>query len=164
MKPIAPALPVLQPFEVILWGERKDQPLYREMVQSYSADEAKEATLARWRGNAYMDFAVASAPVPKITRVDVLDGHRVTPHQRQRGLFEDLAECCINESLDDIQGATVNLLLTAVQRRAQNQADALTRWDELMGRGKQALIRRYSGTTDNRDKAAETEIAKKLFA
>jgi hypothetical protein len=61
-------------------------------------------------------------------------------------------------------GGSVNLLLTAVQRRAMNKTDAERRWDELMGRGKHALQRRYGGALDARDAAAETGIAHRLIA
>ena len=84
--------------------------------------------------------------------------------QRQKSLFERLAEICLGSSLIDIQGAAVNLLLTSVQRRAKDKADAERRWDELMGHGKQALQRRYGGTLDARDANAETEIAHRLIA
>jgi hypothetical protein len=66
--------------------------------------------------------------------------------------------------MDDVQGAAVNLLLTAVQRRSTNWMDGERRWDELMGRGREALRRRFGGHADERDKAAESEIAKRLFA
>ena len=165
MKPIEPTkLPILRPFEVIIWGEGRDRPLDSVSVQAFSDDEAKADAISHFRMRWAASHQHDLSPVPKISRIDVCDGIRFTPAQRQRGLFEDLADCCLGEAMDDVQGAAVNLLLTAVQRSAKNQADAETRWDGLMGRGKQALIRRYRGDTDHRDVAAESEIAKKLFA
>jgi hypothetical protein len=97
---------------------------------------------------------------PKIERVEVLSDIHLNPARRQQTLFEDLADQCIGHSMDDVQGAAVNLVLTGVQRRTANLADAERRWDELMGRGKQALRRRFRGETDARD--PEPEIAKRL--
>jgi hypothetical protein len=148
---------VLAPYEVVVWGERKDKPLSRISVMAFSDDEAKSEALKQYR---------AANPFAKepIQRVDVCDGVRVTPQQKQHRLFEDLAECCLGSSMDDVQGAAVNLLLTAIQRRAASLNDAEARLDELLGRGKQALKRRYCGETDARDAAAESEIGKRLLA
>ena len=88
----------------------------------------------------------------------------MTPEERQRQLFDALAKVCVGSSMTDIQGALVNMLLTAVQRRAIGLADAEQRWDELMGSGKQALLRRYTGALDNRDAAAESEMAGRLIS
>lgn len=150
---------VLAPYEVVIWGERKDKPLDRISLMAFSADEAKAEALKRFRATVGLLM-----PISRIVRIDVCDGVRVTPQQKQHRLFEDLAEVCLGSSMDDVQGAAVNLLLTAVQRRAANLADAERRWDELLGRGKQALRRRYSGETDARDAAAELEIGKRLLA
>jgi hypothetical protein len=152
---------LLRPFEVVIWGENRDWPLYRCHVQAFSEDEAKADAEQQLR----LKFNKAhphGIPIWPVTRVDVCEGIRDTPWQRQRGLFEDIAEVCLGEPLDVIQGAAVNLLLTAVQRHAKNQADAETRWNELAGRGLQALRRRYRGQTDMRDVAAESEIAGRL--
>jgi hypothetical protein len=152
-------LAVLRPFEVVIWGDNKFVPIRRISVTAMSEDEAKESALSFFRRQ-YLE----PSHVPTIGRIEVLSDVHLNPGRRQQTLFEDLADLCIGHSMDDVQGAAVNLLLTGVQRRARNQADAEQRWDELMGRGKQALIRRYRRDTDGRDKAAETEIAKKLFA
>src|SRR6185437_9353251 len=120
--------------EVVIWGERKDRPLDRIIVNAYSKDWAKRDAIAQFQRKPEW----TAAPMPAIDRVDVCDGVRATPQTRQRGLFDDLAEACLGSSMDDVQGAAVNLLLTAVQRRAMNLADAEQRWDELMGRGKVA--------------------------
>lgn len=61
----------------------------------------------------------------------------------QKKLFETLAWACLDQPISVIQGAAVNLLLTVVQRNFIKLADAEARWDELMGRGKIALQRRY---------------------
>lgn len=150
----SPKLAVLRPYEVVIWGESKFGPLYRIMVQAMSEDEAKAEGIGQFRHS-------SSA---KVTRVEVLSDVHLNPARRQHTLFEDLADQCIGHSLNDVQGAAVNLLLTGVQRRAANLADAEVRWDELTGRGKEALRRRYRKETDIRDQAAETEIAKRLFA
>jgi len=78
--------------------------------------------------------------------------------ERQRKLFEALAHTCLDHSMTDIQGAAVNLLLTVVQRNFIKLADAETRWDELMGRGRLALQRRYQDKSAD----AEREIAGRL--
>jgi hypothetical protein len=152
---------LLRPFEVVIWGENKDRPLWRGHVTAFSDDEAKEEATRQFHNPATL---LPSGMWPKITRTDVCDGIRITPTQKQHRLFEDIAEVCLGSSMDDVQGAAVNLLLTAVQRRAKDQADAETRWNELSGRGLRALRRRYSGQTDARDAAAESEIAKRLTA
>ncbi len=155
-------LAILQPYEVVIWGDDKFKPLYRITVSAMSEDEAKVDAVAQFHK---MELAAGRRViVSQIQRIEVLSDVHLNPARRQQTLFEDLAELCVGAHMDDIQGATVNLLLTAVQRRAANQADAERRWDELMGRGKQALTRRYRGDTDERDKAAETEIGKRLFA
>jgi hypothetical protein len=154
-------LAVLQPYEVVIWGGDKFTPLYRLTVQTFSEDEAKEQALAQFRRQDSLSGYMCPT---KVERVEVLSDVHLNPARKQQTLFEDLADLCIGHSMEDVQGATVNLLLTAVQRRASNQADAERRWDELMGRGKQALTRRYRGDTDHRDKAMETEIAGRLFS
>jgi hypothetical protein len=161
---------LLRPFEVVIWGENKDRPLYRCHVQAFSDDEAKADALRSYDsalgltndGEIVRRNFRDTTPI-RVKRIDVCDGIRFTPHQRQHGLFEDIAEVCLGESLDNIQGAAVNLMLTAVQRRAKGLPDAEARWNELAGRGLQALRRRYDGQTDNRDVAAEGEIAKRVF-
>src|SRR5579859_4541592 len=141
--------PLLSPFEVVIFGERKDKPLYRVSVQAFTEDEAKEMALQQYRSTLHPGDLQ-----PRISRVDVCDGIRITPHQRQRGLFEDLADCCVGERMEDVQGAAVNLLLTALQRAASDISDAERRWDELSARAKQALRRRMTGQADNRDRSA----------
>jgi hypothetical protein len=152
---------LLRPFEVVIWGENKDRPLYRCQITAYSDDEARTEAQNKFHNPATL---LPSGAWPKITRIDVCDGIRFTPHQRQRGLFEDIAEVCLGSSMDDVQGAAVNLLLTAVQRRAKALPDAEARWTELMHRGLAALQRRYSGQTDARDAETESDIAKRLIA
>jgi len=154
-------LAVLQPYEVVIWGEDKLKPLHRITVSAMSEDEAKTDALKQFW--AMPQFLNMTDRGPVVKRVEVLSDVHLNPARKQQTLFEDLADLCIGHSMDDVQGATINLLLTAVQRRAANQADAERRWDELLGRGKQALVRRYRGDTDIRDKAAETEIGKRLF-
>ncbi len=151
-------LAIIRPYEVVIWGENKYTPAYRIMVHAMSEDEAKADAV-----NQYQRLSLG-VPAHKIERVEVLSDVHLNPARKQQTLFEDLADQCIGHSLDDVQGAAVNLLLTGVQRRAANLADAERRWDELMGRGKEAMRRRYRKETDVRDKAAETEIAKRLFA
>jgi len=158
MSKVPLSTPFLRPFEVVIWGDNKDKPLFRMQIMQYSEDEARDDCRREFK----RCIPLGSAG-PLVKRIDVLDGFRHTSKERQRGLFEDLAECCLGESMDDVQGATVNLLLTAVQRRAKNLPDALTRWNELMHRGRAALDRRYTGQTDQRDRAAESEIGKRLF-
>lgn len=155
-------LAVLRPYEVKIWGENKFSPLYHVGVQSFSEDEAKEAGLVAFRQSAATDPALCGITPPKITRIEVLSDIHLDPARKQESLFEDIADACVGASLTDIQGATVNLLLTAVQRRYVKLAEAEARWDELMGRGKQALRRRYLKTTDARDVSSESEIAKRL--
>jgi hypothetical protein len=150
---------VLRPYEVVIWGENKFTPLSRFMVTAMSEDDAKTSA-----ENQYHRGIPFGHRPGKIERVEVLSDVHLNTARKQQTLFEDLADQCVGHSMDDVQGAAVNLLLTAVQRRAANQADAERRWDDLMGRGKQALARRYRGDTDERDKAAESEIAKRLFA
>jgi hypothetical protein len=79
--------------------------------------------------------------------------------ERQRRLFIRLADDCLNHSMSDIQGAAVNLLLTAIQRNFTRQADAEARWDELMWRGKLALMGRFASKETSQ---AEEEIAGRL--
>jgi hypothetical protein len=146
-------LAVLQLFEVVIWGASKDVPLHRISAQAFSEDEAKADGIASFR---------KTQPLAKIERVEVLSDVHLNPARKQQTLFEDLADACVGHSMDNVQGASVNLLLTAVQRRAVDLADAERRWDELAGRGKEALRRRYSKTPDARDATAEAEIAKRL--
>jgi hypothetical protein len=148
----------LQPYEVVLWGESKDIPLYRVLVHTMSEDEAKQEAL--WQ---YKKAAFRHGPAP-VTRVEVLSDVHLNTGRRQQTLFEDLADACVGNSMVDVQGAAVNLLLTVVQRNYIKLSDAETRWDELTGRGREALRRRFTGETDNRDKAVETEIARRLGA
>jgi hypothetical protein len=147
--------PVLRLYEVVFWGENKFTPFYRLHVQAMSEDEAKADGIAQFRR--------LPDVVAKIERVEVLSDVHLNPARRQHTLFEDLADQCIGHSMDDVQGAAVNLLLTGVQRRASGVNDAERRWDELVGRGKQALCRRYRGDTDNRDAAVASDIGKKVF-
>lgn len=150
-------LAVLQPFEVVIWGTDKTVPLHRVCVQAFTEDEAKADGLKSfWR--------LPESAGRKVDRVEVLSDVHLNTARKQQTLFEDLADACVGASLSDIQGACVNLLLTAVQRRYLKLADAEARWDELAGRGKEALRRRYQGATDARDVTLETEIAKKLTA
>lgn len=151
-------LAVLSPYEVKIWGESKFSPLFVTGVQSFSEDEAKSAAVSEFQRSAAL-----TPPIPKITKVEVLSGIHLDPARRQQSLFEDIADTCIGSSLENIQGATVNMLLTSVQKAHLKLADAEARWDELMGRGKQALRRRYTGTVDNRDVAMESEIANRLL-
>jgi hypothetical protein len=151
-------LAVLQPFEVVIWGASKDVPLYRIGVQAFSEDEAKADGIAHFRRS----LGPVDRP-PKVGRVEVLSDVHLDTARKQQTLFEDLADACIGHSMADVQGACVNLLLTSMQRRYQKLADAEARWDELAGRGKEALRRRYSGASDARDAAVETEIAKRLI-
>jgi hypothetical protein len=151
-------LPVLQNYEVVIWGERKDVPLHRIGVQAFSEDEAKEDVMRRWRSSS------PDAISYKVSRVEVLSDVHLDTARKQHTLFEDLADQCIGHSMADVQGAAVNLLLTVVQRNYIKQSDAEARWNELAGRGLEALKRRFSGRTDDRDKAAETEIARRLGA
>jgi|SRR5215475_2365067 len=126
---------VLQPYEVVLWGAGRDRPLHRLTVQAFSEDEAKEAALAQYRiGFPWQQPA-------KVERVEVLSGIHLNPKKRQQSLFEDLADLCATSDakLEDIQGACVNLLLVSVQKRYLTLGEAERRWDELMGRGRQAL-------------------------
>src|ERR1700687_1872620 len=153
-------LAVLQPFEVVIWGASKDVPLSRIGVQAFSEDEAKADALRNFRDT----LEPTGLPRPPIERVEVLSDVHLNPARKQQTLFEDLADACVGHSMDNVQGATVNLLLTGVQRRHIKLADAEERWDELMGRGREALRRRYSRTTDARDATAEAEIAKRLTA
>jgi hypothetical protein len=146
----------LQPYEVVLWGERKDTPLARIIIQAMSEDEAKQEVLRQYR--------MGSGDHAPVTRVEVLSDVHLNTGRRQQTLFEDLADACVGNSMVDVQGAAVNLLLTVVQRNYIKLSDAETRWDELTGRGREALRRRFTGETDNRDKAAETEIARRLGA
>jgi hypothetical protein len=149
---------LLRPFEVIIWGESKDQPLYRWHVMAFSDGEAKEDAIRRC-------ISPCDAPL-RITRIDVCDGVRVTPHQRQRGLFEDLCDVCLGSSVSEIQGAVINVLLATVQRTSPKLADAEARWDEMMGRGKLALQRRYAAPATpgvvNAEKAEAAEIGARL--
>jgi hypothetical protein len=147
-------LATLRPYDVVIWGENKFTPLYRIGVQAMSEDEAKADGLAHFR---------RSDASSKVKRVEVLSDIHLNPARRQHTLFEDMADQCIGHSMDDVQGAAVNLLLTAVQRRAADLSDANRRWDELLGRGKQALCRRYRGDTDNRDASVASDIGKKVF-
>lgn len=153
-------LAVLRPYEVVIWGESKLSPVWRVMVSSFSEDEAKTEAVRGFNGSPQWIGQTA----PKITRIEVLSDVHLDQGRKQRTLFEDIADACIGASLTDIQGATVNLLLTAVQRRYVKLAEAEARWDELMGRGKEALRRRYLGTSDRRDDAAESQIAKRLMS
>jgi hypothetical protein len=150
-------LATLQPYEVLIWGERKDTPLARIGVQAFSEDEAKTDALARWKIDPQNNFR-------KVHRVEVLSDVHLDTARRQQTLFEDMADQCIGHAMADVQGAAVNLLLTVVQRNYIKQADAEARWNELAGRGLEALKRRFTGQLDNRDKAAETEIARRLGA
>lgn len=152
-----PALLTLRPYEVVIWGASKDVPLYRIGVQAFSEDEARTDAIRR-----FCDGLLGRPP--PITRVEVLSDVHLDRGRKQQTLFEDLADTCLGHSLDDAQGACVNLLLTCVQRRYLKLADAEARWDELAGRGKEALRRRYAGAIDARDAGAETEIAKRLTA
>lgn len=161
-----PGLLVLQPYEVVLWGANRDRPLHRLIVQAFSEDEAKGMALADFRrlstGEQVLN-RVEHPVVPAIERVEVLSGIHLDPKKRQQSLFEDLADLCIGSSLEDIQGACVNLLLTSVQKRYLTLGEAEMRWDELMGRGKQALRRRFRGDTDYRDTSTETELGMRLI-
>lgn len=77
----------------------------------------------------------------------------------QRDLFEKLCHAVVGHSTADIAGAATNLLLTVVQKRYLRLADAEARWDELMGRGRLTLQRRYGKRPDN---AEEHEISQRL--
>lgn len=151
---------VLSPYEVVIWGNNKHTPLYRVTVQAFSEDEAKAEGVAAFR----RQQALIIEPQSPVERIEVLSDVHLSTARKQQTLFEDLADQCLGHSMTDVQGACINLLLTAVQRRHLRLADAEARWDELMGRGKEALRRRYGGSTDARDSATETEIAKRLTA
>ena len=79
----------------------------------------------------------------------------------QRALFEKLCHAVIGHSTSDIAGAATNLLLTVVQRRHVKLADAETHWDELVGRGRVALQRRYG---KQQDQADEHELSQRIIA
>ena len=149
--------PILRLFEVVLWGERRDVPLQRMTINTWSEDEAKNEAVKHYRHS-------FGALCEEIKRIEVLSDVHLNPARKQQTLFEDLADLCLGHSMTDVQGAIVNLMLSVVQRRANNLADAETRWDELTGRGKVALQRRYGGNIDARDKVLETDIAKRLVA
>ena len=73
-------------------------------------------------------------------------------------LFEKLCHAVRGHSTADIAGAATNLLLTVVQKRHLKLADAYLHWDELMGRGRVALQRRYKVSDPD-----EPEIAQRLI-
>lgn len=149
-------LAVLQPYDVTIWGDSADRPLYRLTVQAFSEGEAKADGLASFART----HVIAEKPQPKVTRVEVTSYSAKSSARAQQTLFERLAEACIGDNMTDVQGAAVNLLLTVVQRASAKLPDAEKRWDELMGRGKVALQRRYA--TGQSDTPAETEIAKRI--
>lgn len=157
----AAKLAILQPFEVTIWGERKDTPLHRVMVRAHSEDEAKNDALRQCET---MLVAQGHTVFPKVSRVEVLSDVHLNNARKQQTLFEDMADLCIGHSMTDIQGACINFLLTCVQRRHPKLADAEARLDELLGRGKEALKRRYGGEMGDQDKAVADEIGKRLIA
>jgi hypothetical protein len=146
----------LSHYEVVVWGESKISPLYRINVQAFSEDEAKEIALQYWMRDKVAD---KNRP-PKVTRVDVTSYNVASP-VNQKELFVRLADACLGEAMYNVQGAAVNLLITVFQKNFAKSADAERRWDELMGKGKEALRARYTKrpTTDQ-----EKEIAGKIGA
>jgi hypothetical protein len=80
--------------------------------------------------------------------------------EAQRTLFEKLCHAVVGHSTADIAGAATNLLLTVVQRRHIRLADAEAHWDELMGRGRVALQRRYGKRQDSAD---EHEMSQRII-
>ena len=79
----------------------------------------------------------------------------------QRTLFMMLCSVVVGHSTADIAGAAVNLVLTVVQKRHLKSADALAHWDELMGRGRVALQRRYGRQHDAAD---ESELSQRIIS
>jgi len=79
----------------------------------------------------------------------------------QRKLFMMLCKIVVGHSTADIAGAATNLLLTVVQKRHSKLADAEAHWDELMGRGRVALQRRYG---KQQDAADEHELSQRLVS
>lgn len=157
---------VLAPYEVVVWGADRNRPLHRIGVQAFGEDEAKEMGLADFRRASLSEQRlrkVEHPSLPKVERVEVLSGIHLDPKKRQQSLFEDLADACVGSPMSDIQGACVNLLLTSVQRRYLTLAEAGARWDELMGRGKEALRRRFTGQVDERDPKPAHEIGNRLI-
>lgn len=78
----------------------------------------------------------------------------------QRTLFTMLCKVVVGHSTADIAGAATNLLLTVVQRRHPKLADAEAHWDELTGRGRVALQRRYGKRQDTAD---EHELSQRIL-
>jgi hypothetical protein len=78
----------------------------------------------------------------------------------QRTLFMMLCKVVVGHSTADIAGAATNLLLTLVQKRHLKLADAESHWDELMGRGRVALQRRYGKQPDT---AEEHELSQRIL-
>lgn len=152
-------LPTLKPYEVVFYGENK-QPFHRVSVEAFSEDEAKASVLAN-----YWKSWGPQSPA-KIARIEVLSDVHIETGRRQQTLFEDMADVCIGHTLKDIQGACVNLLMTAVRRRYDKKADASARWDELMGRAKEALLNRYAKKPEDagEDAARSTEIANRILS
>jgi len=79
----------------------------------------------------------------------------------QLTLFKMLCKVVVGHPTTDIAGAATNLLLTVVQKRHLKLADAEAHWDELMGRGRVALQRRYGR---QQDVTEESEISQRLIS
>jgi len=142
-------------YEVMIWGERKDAPLFHVGVQTFSEDEAKTEALGQYRAHGFVN---------KIERIEVLSDLHIKPERKQQSLFEDFADLSLGYDIADIQGAAINLAITGVQRAHVKLEVALARWDELMGRGREALLRRYVGETDHRDEnVVASEIGKRMI-
>ena len=78
----------------------------------------------------------------------------------QRTLFMMLCKVVVGHSTADIAGAAVNLVLTVVQKRHLKVVEALAHWDELMGRGRVALQKRYG---KQQDAADEHELSQRII-
>ena len=146
-------------YEVIIWGVDKTTPLFRVAAYAFSEDEAKDYALMRFRRS------LLETSKQKVERIEVLSEDHTKPEKRQQSLFEDYADVSLNHSMNDVQGAAVNLLITGIQRSHAKLSDAELRWDELMGRGKEALRRRFNGATDYRDEnVVASEIGQRMVA
>lgn len=148
-----------------MWGINRDCPIHRIVVHAFSEDEAKELALVDFKSQYFAEQKlnkVNNPILPKIERVEVLWGIHTDPKKRQQSLFEDFADACLGFKLEDVQGACVNMLLTSVQKRYVTLEDAEARWDELMGRGKIAMRRRFLKLVDERDPKVAHELGNRL--
>lgn len=69
---------------------------------------------------------------------------------KQLELFRQLARLCVGFSIDEVIGASINVLINSVRQTYVSRAEAEAAWDMHFGKSKQLLLEHYDSVTGRR--------------